>query len=157
MLTPEDVTDALTAVADTVAKVDDPVLQAQLSTAALKTVVDVNARLRDMRRDAVLTLVFDRGMRQTDVARLLGVSVGRITQIVKDWRADPRPGKIEVDARLDAAAMKSDGATDEQIAAALIPKILDQRSPAVFPAARLAQILDVKPSIVTSVIRDMKG
>lgn len=141
----------------TLSSVQDPVERAQAMTEALTAVGELNVRLRDLRRDTIVELNTEHGMGYKTIAAALGISEGRVAQIVKDWRTAPRPGKIEVDARVEASAFRTQGMSDEDLVFRMVPRILLQRGSQALTAKDIAAILDVKPSLVSPVLKQHKA
>jgi hypothetical protein len=128
---------------DDVNAITDPLAKALAAGDLMQAVRDAGNHLRDIRVDCVQTLNETMGYGQ--IAAALGVTKARAQQLVKDVRVPKRPGVIEVQARVEAAALRNAGATDQQIAADLVPKIRAHRGGENLGLEQIAKAIGVNP------------
>lgn len=92
------------------------------------------------------------GYSYADLAAALGVTRGRIQQLVTGVGTPVRVGVIEAEMMVEAAKMRSQGAGDKEVVETLVPQLRKRKSADRFSLAQIAKMLDVKESLVRPVL-----
>lgn len=124
--------------------ITDPMEKALAAGNLMQAARSAEERLRDIRVDSVGKLNAG-GMGYGQIATALGVTKGRAQQLVTDWRSPKRPGVIEVQAQVDAAALRAAGRTDAEIAQEILPTIRERRGGEALTVEQIARAIGVKP------------
>ena len=90
------------------------------------------------------------GMGYGAIAAELGITKGRVQQLLDSGIKTRRMGKVEVTASTEAAALRRRGASDDEVVEVVIPKLMEIRSAERYEPQDIAGMLNVPVSVVRS-------
>jgi hypothetical protein len=127
--------------------IDDPVVQAQQTTALLEALRAANEEARAIRIDAVQTL-YALGWGYQRIGEAMGIGKARAQQLVAEAKRGKRPGVIESQAVIAAAETRATGASEKEVAAAVAAAIRKHRGSANITAEQAGSMVDVEVELM---------
>lgn len=122
----------------------------KLQTGLIDLFRSAGFELSEKRRETAVVLN-NNGFSYARLADTLGVSRGRIQQLITGVGAPKRSGVIETEMRVAAGQMRTAGATDTEIIDTLVPKIRGYKSGDRITTRQIAEMLSVDESAVRPV------
>lgn len=141
---------------DLVNLVDDEIERLRLQTGMIEMLREAGFALSEQRRQTAVSLNSS-GISYAKLADILGVSRGRIQQLITGVGAPKRSGVIETEMRVAAAQMRMSGASDIQVVESLVPKIRGYKSGSRITVPQIAQMLSVDENITRPVVAKVDG
>lgn len=138
---------ALKAAISSTRRVKDPIERAQTAGDILNLFAEGSRSLKEIRDDAVRELN-DSGMGYGTIAAHLGITKGRVQQLLDSGLKTKKMGKVEVTASTEAARLREQGASDKVIVETVIPQLLEIRSSERFEPQDIAGMLNVPVTLV---------
>lgn len=135
---------------DIVGAISDPKERLVAASRLMHAVRAASEELRDMRHEDVVRLTDEVGMSYSEVGELIGTGKTRVQQIRQSLRPVRRPGIIEMETRLAAAQMSASGASDADLAAALVPQMRSYKGGDRLTIEQMATILGLDEATIAA-------
>ena len=98
--------DALSSIRDYVSSGDSAEERLLRAQRMMQRIQDLEIDIKDFRRDAIISLHEDSHWTHQQIAEFAGITKGRVRQIIVQYDAPTRPGIMEHNIRIAAAASK---------------------------------------------------